>query len=281
MAATIEQLRDYLRQMRTNSMDEVEIANRLFTTVANKVIDDYDQNRVSLEKAVDRIVELTREVQARVMELEQKRSKLIDERMGMESLTTDTKDKRDSEWFRQTGKAFATGMAKFCVVVAVTHDEIGMGASHRNTYNETVFRHVTTRTLQDKNYRERLSRDENLFLKALSPNLLNGTISVTLHEALGEFATMTSDHLLPRSGTIISVAGIEFLNHEQIDSVEQFVQQAVSRSPYLSNTGQIKGIKREVGLNYSLGQKRGVIYGGPDHPNPDYRKPTFYKLEIT
>lgn len=279
MATTVEQLREYLSRMTENSVDQFAVADELLSAIADRIMTEYDNKRISLHSAEDQIIQLNRTLQAKVMELEQRVNREIDEKAGMESLTTDTKGHRDIAWFRQTRKAFATGVGKFCVAVAVTHDEIGMGASHRNTYTETVFRHHVKRALEDKNYRERLRTDENLSLNAVTPTILNSTVSLALYEALGEFAIMTDDHLLPKDGTILSVTGIEFLTPERRSMAETFIQKNVGESPYLHNPTP-RGVSRKVGLKFNLGERSGILYGALEHPNIAYRKPIFYDRTI-
>lgn len=203
---------------------------------------------------------------------EQERSIAWGRENGVDTLTTDSSGTRSADWFRQTGKAFATGIASTCFAFGIAHPEIGMAAAHLNTVTHDDITAAIIRNLRNPQFRDALRTlpDAERHQLLVSPRSLGNTVAKALDSAFAEFGSITAGGI-PQEGTIMFTCGLNWLNPQDIDRVDQGVLSFVRSQP-LMNDGQFLGRSRGINFQSFLGQSGGVIYGG------QYRNPSFYQI---
>lgn len=184
---------------------------------------------------------------------------------GYETLTTDTKGARSAEWFERTGKAFSTGNASSCIAVAVIHEDIGMGASHRN-YSDvdiTVDRYI--RALLNP----QLATNPD-WMRANSsirnPRNLDKVVAQAVNEAFEEFNGLNP--VFPQRNTVVAVCGSSELEPPLIKRLRRLVASTIETQP-------LRGVGTEIRYVDYSGKKGDIIYGGKNHPSfylPSFRQ---------
>ncbi len=186
---------------------------------------------------------------------------------GMESLTTDTSGHRSAEWFRDSGKVFATGVASNCLIVAITHPNVGMAASHRNSVHEDILRKVF-RSIADGSMHSYGSRAID---EMLTMGDLDDLVKKTVGEAVKEFAQLNQSELTPEQLSIV-VTGLDFTTV----SMRPFITDAFQTGLYSALGDDIfsslRGEPFQAQIRTGIGE--GLLYGGAHHPN--YRELTPY-----
>ena len=173
------------------------------------------------------------------------RIKKIDGLGNVDSLGPNSKGSKSIREL-ENGRLFTTGVASECITAVVVHNEIGIGASHRNPVDIT------------------------------SLNGLKQTLTETITEAISEFRSLIPKKPLPKNGLKILVAGMDFLDQEMIPDMESSLIGAIGTNPNF-NDGLMLGKERYVDLNHKIGIRNGIIWGGPKHPR--FSEPTYYNLK--
>ena len=205
--------------------------------------------RLSVDEAksgIARLFELTNEA-ARAVEIG--RMEEWAGRDNCETLTTDTRGARSKLWFERTGKEFLTGVVENCVVCAVLHPEVGMGAAHNNTVVKKDFVDLAEKWLQNP------TNLPTTFNQRVSVARLQERIELTVNGAIEEFCGIAPEGF-PLSGTMVIVAGVGELLPERIPALVEHAVRVVNQNRYLKDG---RGAK-QVRFKSFLGQKVGVAY---------------------
>lgn len=201
---------------------------------------------------------------------EQRRLKQAEERLGIESLSTDTSGRRSTQWFAQTKKPFATGVATRCLVAAAIHPDTGMGAAHKNFISLDVLGR-STRMATDA-----FLAGQPLGLKRPNDMLTDEDIRVSTMSVICE-TIRQFERLLPSVGRlkgrmIFALAGLNFLPDPAQKTVLQLSIETMQEC--------LHTIPRQVDVSVEvieqIGICSGIIYGGQYHPQ--YFNPVFYTL---
>jgi len=200
---------------------------------------------------------------------------------GFETLTTGDQGGRSREWFDREGLAFATGFATSCVAVAVSHKDIGMGASHQLTFRPRDCKRVMKQCLESEDFKRRLEvfgDPDRMSREMRSPNSIKQVASLAINGALGEFAALCreQDTMIPVKGVEIGLRGIDYLEPDEAERMRSFAIKVVSGNPNL-NDGSLLGRTRDLRMDCSFGEAGGIIYGGPSHPK--YNVPRSYTIK--
>ena len=231
------------------------------------------QRKRAVQVILDSILNLAKVVSDQEIEIVQEASG----RHGVDFLTTDTSGARSVEDLEMM-RPFATGIPSRCVVVAVVHPEVGIGASHKITANNAFLKRFIERNIVDQNFQEKLaamSRSKQDLL-ATPPASLKQTVSQAFNQAVIEFRDLIPGDPLPKENLNILVAGMSFLEDNKIADVEEAMQGIIGRNVHF-NDGMILGRSRKINLQTRIGKEEGVIWGGPNHQ--ELNEPVFYAFK--
>lgn len=271
---TNEVPKDIARKLFQIEIDNLKID---LASTSYKEAPDNKRGRRTQKKAIAAITEEILGFMSAVSDLEIESSQKASDLLGVDFLVTDSSGSR-SIVDLENGRPLGSGCASRCVAVIVCHDDVGIGASHRNTANETVVKRYITNHLKYETFQDRLSSisPTSLDLFVSPPSILMQTMSKALNEAIEKFRSIIPGDPIPQEGVVILAAGMDFLDQSTVLDMEQSFTQAISRN-YHFNDGSMKGRNRTVSLETRFGEACGIIWGGPHHPM--YNEPRFYTLE--
>lgn len=248
-------------------------AAHLQAILLGNIMDAYYNQKLRKKDAVNAMARIQKMTYDGVLRME---SKLMVERAaqyGYETLTTDTTGGRSADWFNQTGKAFATGVASTCVACAIINPDIGMAASHRNMVTMDNVVRIYDRGLDDRQFVQQLERGANLYDIMIPPNTLRQVVDTAMNEAFNQFQILAPGGM-PYEGNIVMMSGMDWATPDKIDFAINAGMQTLKHR--VSTEGKLKGQK---GLTFyqELGKDGGIIYGGKGHP--DYNRPQIYSFK--
>lgn len=270
--------RDIFFQLLDQSPLSIEDLHRF--AVRNKGLPNTTKEERTKRKVITQMTKIMESWGERIREIEKERVAQRDLRLGWQSLTTDTQGKRSREWFDSTGLAFATGQAIHCVAVAITHPEVGMGASHRDALTSADRKRFLIKSLEGPD----VSGIAQSFWNSVAveeivpPRRLKRVISLAINETFLQFGRLCQENgsPIPKESVKIFLGGIDFLDTDGAREMEVFSLEKIQRHPSLHD-GSLLGQERNLGLAIHFGKPFGVVYGGPNHP--EYSKPAFYVLD--
>lgn len=234
----------------------------------------YFSQLLSREETVDEIRKLfTLSINA-ALDVEKNDMKTAAERLGIETLTTDTHGSKTATALAETNIPWCSGVASKGLAVAVIHPHIGIAGSNRSAITmEDVMRFSNT-VLDDPSITSRIP--EPNITHFVTPDSLVELAEKTTTEALDEFSHISPDGLLPLVDNRVMVTGLDFLRKNQFNLINDAVITALKKHKALNNP-KTAGRERSVRLDFILGESKGVIYGGITQ-NSTYRTPQFYNL---
>lgn len=256
-----------------------DVAITQYIRVASPHLIDFEAGKITREELVTVLKPKLDSVYGNVLEMERQAVAKADDKLGIESLTTDTCGAHDLNWFKDSGKAFATGLATTAFAVAIIHKDIGMSAAHRNLITTDDVMDIIITAAKSNLTRGMIEVLDDASLKRMlvSNERQAAMVSNTMKEAMDAFVRLTTSGI-PISGTQICLVGGSFLSHDQVNELMEKTVRAIKQHPAM-NDGNARQTGRRIALINKLGEKvpQGVMWGGPQHPL--YSQPTLYTTQ--
>lgn len=232
------------------------------------VIESFASN-LPASMSKDELRKYMREYYEKVLEIEKQLVGQRTRECGYEALTTDTCGHRTTYWFEQTGLAFSPGFASTSVAAAVYSDEIGMGASQRNTITVDDVVDYLVRSLMSPPITVPDNEDRRGMLITLNPDELISRAQQTVLEAFDEFGEAAQGRT-PIQKAGVFVYGINYLRNPLVDIINRAVVARLPSIPFLR-----QGNVATINFSSNLGHTSEVVYGGNHHPQ--FRIPSFVR----
>lgn len=224
--------------------------------------------------AIELITNLTRIIDRAVLEQEKKAMHLITQSTDIECLTTDTHGSKTARKLAETGIPWATGIPLRGLTVAVVHPDIGIAGSNKNALTIADYEKFCQLLLDNDPSYAQPPRYPYAPNYVVTPDSLVSTAHGAASEALDEFVSISPDGLVPRD-SMFMISGLDFLQDNQFPIIIDAVINARRQDPaVISCVAEDQSMI--LPINHSLGERRGIIYGGKTHPT--LSQPTFYSL---
>lgn len=177
---------------------------------------------------------------------------------NFETLSTNTRGGRSADWFAETGKGFATGIADMCIACAVAHPFIGIGAAHNNTITDAD----RTATLQRQIAGEMIGQSmigRNIYSTTASMELVSGVARQTIREAFEEFLQLPIRSQLDAKPVELWIIGVNYLSSAKLNFVRDALRKAIDIEA--GQAAQRIGQEFSLAIHLSkLGQSGGYLW---------------------
>lgn len=190
------------------------------------------------------------------------------EKISVDLVTNNTTQGRSILEFNTLHRGLGTSFISSGIGLAIIHPEIGASVTNQNALTRSdMYSSIMkgfTNPREANKWGDPLKMVDDHNLRAVALKATNDTF-----DTFGKI----SPSGIPESGTMFVLFGAENASKTQIETITETTMRAIQRH-HMMNDGQFSNARgRQIGFNASgLGYACQFIYGGPNHPNPNYRE---------